>query len=147
MRLPCLRYEGKTEKPMPTTYPKNPVTIRDYIRKKRMELKLLQKDVAKICGVTGDCIANWEKNRSMPQIQHFPHIIHFLGYLPFDIDITTLPGRLKAYRQISGLSQKQLVKILDVDGATICSWEKAENSPQKKMLLKMEMLLDEIRRF
>jgi DNA-binding XRE family transcriptional regulator len=42
-----------------------------------MELKLPQKDVAKICGVTEDCITNWEKNRCEPQVQFFPHIVKF----------------------------------------------------------------------
>lgn len=70
-----------------------------------MDLKLLQKDVAKICGVTEDCITNWEKNRNTPQIQFFPRIIDFLGYMPFEVDLTTLSGKLKAHSYINGLSQ------------------------------------------
>jgi predicted transcriptional regulator len=56
---------------MPISYPEHPVSIGDHIRKKRMELKLLQKDVARICGVTEDCITNWGKNTSIPQIHFF----------------------------------------------------------------------------
>lgn len=108
-----------------------------------MELKLLQKDLAKICGVTQDSIANWEKNRTVPQIQFFPRIISFLGYLPFWVDMKTLPGKLKAYRHINGLSQKQLGKILEVDGATVCSWELGEQNPQKAMLTKLDAILKE----
>jgi transcriptional regulator with XRE-family HTH domain len=62
------------------TYPENPVSIGDHIRKKRMELKLLQKDVAKICRVTEYSITNLEKNQSKPKIQFLPHIAKFLGY-------------------------------------------------------------------
>lgn len=58
--LPCLRYESQTRKPLPLSCPENPVSIGDHIRKKRMQLKLLQKDVAKICCVTEDCITNWK---------------------------------------------------------------------------------------
>ena len=126
---------------MPISYPKIPVSIGDHIRKKRMELKLFQKDVAKICGVTEDCITNWEKNRTVPQIQFFPNIISFLGYIPFEADLTTLSGKLKAHRQINGLSQKQLGKILGVDGATICSWELEENQPHKAIFEKLDMML------
>jgi DNA-binding transcriptional regulator YiaG len=56
---------------MPISYPEHAVSIGDHIRKKRMELKLLQKDVARICGVTEDCITNWGKNRSISQIHFF----------------------------------------------------------------------------
>lgn len=112
--LPCLRYEAQTEKPMPVSYLQNPISIGDNIRKKRMELKLFQKDVAKILDVAKDSITNWEKNRSSPQIQFFPGIINFLGYLPFEINLTTFSGKLKAYRQINGFSEKQLGEILKV---------------------------------
>ncbi|KQS37174.1 XRE family transcriptional regulator [Pedobacter sp. Leaf194] len=106
-----------------------------------MELKLLQKDVAKICGVCEDSITNWEMNKSVPQVQFFPRIIKFLGYLPIEVDMTTLPGRLKAYRYFNGLSQKQMGKILSVDGATICSWELEEHQPHKEMLKKLDAML------
>jgi DNA-binding XRE family transcriptional regulator len=140
--LPCLRFERQILKPMPIPYPENPVSIGDHIRKKRMELKLLQKDVAKICGVTEDCITNWEKNRSVPQIQFFPNIISFLGYFPIDIDTNTFSGRLKFYRYKNGLSQKQLGKILNVDGATVCSWESDEFQPMRKTMTKLQTLLE-----
>lgn len=129
---------------MPDSYPQNPITIGDNIRKKRMELKLLQKDVAKILGVTEDSITNWEKNRSLPQIHLFPRIISFLGFLPFEIDLITFSGKLKAYRQINGLSQKQLGEILKVDGATISSWELGENQPHNRMLSKVNSMVKEI---
>jgi hypothetical protein len=41
--LPCLRFESQTGKPMPISYPKSSISIGDHIRKKRMELKLLQR--------------------------------------------------------------------------------------------------------
>jgi hypothetical protein len=49
-----------------------------------------------------------------------------LGYLPFEFDMSTLPGRLKAYRLMNGLSQKQLGKILKVDGVryAVGNWAK-----------------------
>ena len=105
-----------------------------------MEFKLLQKDVAKICGVTEDCITNWEKHRSEPQIQFFPHIIKFLGYWPFDFDTTALPGKLKEYRYMNGLSHKRLGKIVGVDASTVGSWENQKTVPKPNELGKLEML-------
>ena len=119
----------------------NPVSIGDHIRKIRMELKLLQKDLARICGVTEDCIRNWEKNRSAPQIRFFRRIISFLDYMPFEVDLTTLSGKLKAYRHINGISQKQFGKVLGVDGATVCSWELEENKPHKAIMEKIDLML------
>jgi DNA-binding XRE family transcriptional regulator len=107
-----------------------------------MDSKLLQKDVAKILGVSEDCITNWEKNRSNPQIQFTPHIIQFLGYLPFSFDQTTLSGKLKTYRHVKGISQKKLGTMLNVDGATISSWEQGESQPHKQTLIKLYALLN-----
>jgi DNA-binding XRE family transcriptional regulator len=129
---------------MPASYPENPVSIGDHIRKKRMELKLLQKDVAKICGVTVDCITNWEKNRSLPQIQFYPSIIKFLGYFPFTVDTSTLVGKLKAYRYLNGLSHNRMGRLMEVDGSTICSWENEENNPPQKKVMKLDLLLEKI---
>jgi DNA-binding XRE family transcriptional regulator len=84
---------------------------------------------------------NWEKNRNAPQIQYYPRIINFLGYLPFNIDLTTLPGKLKAHRYIKGLSQNQLGKILSVYGATVGSWELEENNPHEVILAKLDIML------
>lgn len=75
---------------MPVSYPESPVSIGDHIRKKRMELRLLQKDLAKILEVTEDSITNWKKNRSVPQIHFFPNIIQFLGHLPFEMHLQEL---------------------------------------------------------
>jgi DNA-binding transcriptional regulator YiaG len=126
---------------MPLSYRENTVSIGDNIRKKRMELKLRQTDVAVICGVSEDCIRNWEKNRSTPQIQFFPRVINLLDYIPFEVNLTTLSGKLKAHRYINWLSQKQFGKILGVDGATVCSWELEENKPHKEIMEKLDSML------
>lgn len=123
------------------TYPENPVSIGDHIRKKRIELKLHQKDVAKICGVTEDSITNWEKNRSKPKIQFLPHIIKFLGYAPFEVDMTTYQGKLKAYRYKNGLTHAQIGKIFDFNASTIGAWENGKHAPMKNELKKLQQLL------
>jgi len=104
---------------MPATYPQNPVTVGEHIRKKRMKLKLFQRDVAKILKVSEDCITNWENNRGTPQINHFPKIIEFLGYIPLEIDTSTLVGKLNACRYRSGFSQGELAKAAKVDAGTM----------------------------
>ncbi|MEI6575087.1 MAG: helix-turn-helix transcriptional regulator [Bacteroidota bacterium] len=61
-------------------YPANPKTIGEHLRKKRLEEKLLQKDVAKMLGVTEDTVTNWENNRSIPMKKLRLEIINFIGY-------------------------------------------------------------------
>jgi len=59
-------------------YPKEIITIGDQIRKTRLDRGLLQKDVAKLIGVTEDCITNWEKNRNKPQKKYYEQVYSFL---------------------------------------------------------------------
>lgn len=116
----------------------NPTTIGEHIRKKRIESRLLQADIAKILNVSEDCITYWENNRSTPQIQYFPHIIRFLGYSPLEFDETTFGGRLTAYRWKNGLSNEKLGMLLGVHGSTILAREKGEKPTQTKTHKKVE---------
>ena len=64
-------------------FPTQLKTIGDHIRARRLDLGLLQKDVAEIIGVTTDTITNWEKGRNQPMIWHYLKIKKFLGCSPF----------------------------------------------------------------
>jgi len=59
--------------------PKEPQTIGDHIRRRRLGLKLFQKDVAEKIGVDKTSIRNWEANATLPEIRLMPAIIGFLG--------------------------------------------------------------------
>jgi len=124
--LPSLRFETETVKPIDSSYPKNPTSIGEHIRKKRMELKLFQKDLAILFGVSEDCITYWENSRSTPQIQYYPALIRFLGYYPFELDLTAFEGRIKAFRYINGLSQKQFATLMKINPRTAQQWEKGQ---------------------
>ncbi|MCX5857577.1 MAG: helix-turn-helix transcriptional regulator, partial [Deltaproteobacteria bacterium] len=50
-------------------YPKSPKKIGERIRKRRMDLKLFQRDVAGIIGVTENTINNWENCEIKPENQ------------------------------------------------------------------------------
>jgi len=65
-------------------YPKHLKALGNHIRAKRLDLGLLQKDVAGIIGVTTDTITNWEKGRNQPMHWHYLKINKFLGYSPFE---------------------------------------------------------------
>lgn len=145
--LPCLRYESKTGKPMHLGYLQNPASIGEHIKKRRMDLKLFQSDVAKIFNVSTDCVTYWENNRSTPRIIFYPKIMEFLGYSPLDFDETTLSGRIKAYRYRNGITSKMFGNMLKVDPSTITEWENGIRVPAPKHLLKLEILLNKVNKF
>lgn len=58
------------------------VTIGDHIRKRRLDLKLTQKQVAGILGVNEMTIVNWELGHTEPLKKHTARIIDFLRYNP-----------------------------------------------------------------
>ncbi|WP_318271277.1 helix-turn-helix domain-containing protein [Sphingobacterium cellulitidis] len=57
--------------------PESPKSIGDHIRNKRMELKLLQEDVAKIFDVSEDYITNWEKIGLYPKSNRSLRLLNF----------------------------------------------------------------------
>jgi len=69
-----------------------PVTIGEHIRAKRRERRLRQSDVGNQIGVGAETIANWEKEKAVPQIGFMPAIVRFLGYDPTP-EPTTLTDR------------------------------------------------------
>jgi len=68
----------RVPKPYGNKYVITPITFGDKIRNRRIELNLLQKDVAVIIGVCEDTITYWENNRVTPQEKHFKKIQFFL---------------------------------------------------------------------
>ena len=62
--------------------PVQPKTIGDHLRRRRLALKLLQRDVAERLGVTESSVWNWEANGSQPDFRYMPAIIGFLGLQP-----------------------------------------------------------------
>ncbi len=114
-------------------YPEEPRTIGEHIRKVRMDRKLFQKDVAKIIGVSEDCITNWENNRSTPQIRYLPIINDFLGYIPqTNQEQKDWGSILLQYRREQGMTQKELAKLIGIDDRTLGKIEKGNGRPFKK---------------
>jgi transcriptional regulator with XRE-family HTH domain len=72
-----VRLEGK--KPKDKAYPREIKTIGDAIRKRRLDLGLLQRDVAKIVGCDKTSVVNWEKGYNSPRRTKIASIERFLG--------------------------------------------------------------------
>jgi len=65
-----------------------------------------------------------------------------LGYDPFtSAEAATIGERIKAFRQLHGLSQKPLAKQLGIDPATLARWEKDLARPSKRLKGRLEDFL------
>jgi DNA-binding XRE family transcriptional regulator len=126
-----LTLQGK--KPLPRAYPKRLRTLGDHLRKRRLDLKLLQREAAERFGVDKTTIYLWESNRVKPSLATTPKIIEFLGYDPQPANPESLGEKICNFRRIHGLSQKKLARLLQVDQSSIGNWERGEHQPSEKL--------------
>lgn len=126
--LPFCHVRLSGPKPQQKAYPKALKALGDHLRKKRLDLGLLQKDVAKQLGVDTASIGNWESNDIQPMVHCLPGIIAFLGHNPLP-EADDLIGKLKRLRVSVGLTQEQLARSLGIDESTIAGWERGESLP------------------
>jgi DNA-binding XRE family transcriptional regulator len=63
---PKIKYTVKRPRVLPDDYPMRPRTLGERIKKRRFDLGLYQKDVAKVVGVDVNTITLWEKGRTKP---------------------------------------------------------------------------------
>ena len=115
------------KRPPNPAYPTELITIGDHLRKARMDRGLYQAAVARILNSTEDSIKNWENNHNIPKVSKMKGVIEFLGYVPYSWENGTRGMRLYVARQSSGLSYKNLGRIIKVDPATISGIERKEN--------------------
>jgi transcriptional regulator with XRE-family HTH domain len=108
-------------------------TLGDHIRTRRLDLKLLQRQVAEEIGVSGATITTWERNASTPVARYIPAIIRFLGYDPLP-SADSLPERLRRARRLLGLTQREMAERLGVDPCTLRDWEAGLHQPTRGSL-------------
>ncbi len=114
MRLPRLCCRSHTSAGAVVRIPTEPRTLGDHIRKQRLELKLMQKDVAERLGVGRSTVFNWEANTKAPDLRYMPAIIAFLGYDPLP-DGRAWAARLVRRRTVFGMPQKEAAERIGVD--------------------------------
>jgi DNA-binding transcriptional regulator YiaG len=127
-------------RPEPAKYLKQLNTLGDHIRARRLNLNLLQMQVADQFGVHEQTITNWERNASSPEIRYIPTILTFLEYDPFP-PAQSLSERLATVRKMLGLSQQSLALVLGVDPGTCQSWEAGQHEPTRKRVELIERFL------
>jgi transcriptional regulator with XRE-family HTH domain len=131
--LPFCHLELRAARSKPAKYPKQINSLGDHIRARRLDLKLLQKQVADQIGVHEQTITGWERNATIPEVRYVPAIIQFLGYDPLP-ETNSFSERLATARRALGLSQRKMAEKLGVDPATLLGWETGRHQPTPKSL-------------
>jgi len=138
--LPFIHFSLTASKPKSSDYPKSLKTMGDHLRKRRLDLKLLQKDVGQRIGVAVATMWNWENGRVSPEVKHLPAIIAFLGYNPLPPP-AGLADRLVWFRQSKGWTQEAFAKVLVVDQTTLAKWEQGRRVPKGQYMVKVSKIL------
>ena len=116
----------------------------DHIRKKRIELGLLQRQVADRLGADPQSVNAWELNYRQPALRRLPAITEFLGYDPNVVpDQAPLGRRIAARRRAMGLSQKTLANGLGIDEGTLRRLEQGRLPSTRRIRDAIEKWLSE----
>lgn len=117
-------------KTLPKGYPALPEDLGEHIRKRRLDLGLLQIETAKIIGVTESTVWNWEHGTE-PELIHMPKIIDFLGYIPFECPEDPL-GKLRYFKKVRGLSYERLGAVMGRNSEQLEDWLSGRIQPCRK---------------
>ena len=102
----------------PKDYSEIPTTLGGYLKKRRRELGLLQREVAERMGVSTDSVANWENDETKPVAAQFRPVVEFLGYDPTP-EPRTVAERLAAKQRRLGASLAQIARHLGWDPSSL----------------------------
>jgi len=105
-----------------------------------MDLKLRQRDVAGIIGVTECTVFGWEKGVREPSPRHIPRIIDFLGYTPFECP-GDIVGRLSYFKRIKGLTFRGLGELMGRDHEQLADWLNSQKKPYPRNLESINQFL------
>ena len=118
-------------------YPDFLRTWGDYIKVRRLDLKLTKRQLSLRFNVSDVTIYLWERNKVKPSLTQIPKIIEFLGRDPFENKADSLAERIKDFRRVRGLARKKLADQLGIDPSTLEGWETGKHQPTKKLLDKI----------
>lgn len=140
--MPICHVTLSATKPRDRAYPAELNTIGDHLRKRRLDLGLLQREVAERIGVTNCTIQYWETNLVAPALRFRPRIASFLGYDVCSVsEPESVAEKLRARRERFGLSRKKLAALLGLDPSSVAGWETDKHRPTKMSLALIDTIL------
>jgi DNA-binding XRE family transcriptional regulator len=117
---------------IPKGYKRNPVTLGEHLKKRRLEANMMQKEAAAELLVNEWTYSNWEKDQTTTEIRYMPRLIEWLGYDPNPPPKNSSEW-LMAVRRNLGLSRKRLAKLLGADESTVRQWEERTGPPAHRV--------------
>ena len=102
----------------------NPDGLAGHLKLRRYALGLTRKAAAKLIGVRGAAITQWETGNHTPESECWPGIIRFLGFDPICPHPKTFPEKIAYVCRHRGISRTALAALIGVDKATILKWER-----------------------
>jgi len=109
---------------------RKPVTLGDHLRRRRLKLKMYQKEVAAKLNVTTSTVWNWENTGSV-DLRFIPRVINFLGYNPIP-QPEDLLKKLAWYKQVNGLSLERLRTEMGRDPEQLADWLSGRHIPCRR---------------
>jgi len=119
-------------------YPDICRTWGDWIKTRRLDLKLTKRQLSLKFHVYDTTIYLWERNKVQPSLAQIPKIIELLGRDPFEKETDKFGEKIQKYRQVHGLSRKILAEQIGVDQSTLGGWESGEHQPTKRLFDKLK---------
>ncbi len=80
----------------------------------------------------------WELNRNQPTAKFAKAIIDFLGYIPFEVEDSSIGKQLYYARMISGNTQKQVANLIGCDASNLRYIELDQRKPGVETKRKIE---------
>lgn len=114
------------------------------VRKRRLDLGLLQREAAERIGCDKMTMVNWERGHTRPQVARMAQIVAFLGFNPIDAG-TTLGEHLVNFRKGRGMTQEAFAAQIGVNQSTLAKWERGEREPKGRFLDDIRAACPEIR--
>ena len=118
-----------------------PVTLGEHLKKCRLERTLTQGNAVAFLSVSVETLHNWETAKTAPAVKHWPAIMEFLGYCPYQRP-RSLGDRLRLHRMHRGLTFEELAEMLGIDPGSIACWEAGEQEPRGKYRKLIEAVVD-----
>ena len=124
---------------LPRGYPVDPRTIGEHIRKRRLDLGLLQIEVAGMIGVSENTVWNWEHGTE-PELIHIPAVLAFLDYVPWECPDDPV-GRLAHFKKVNGLSYVRLGSMMEKNPEQLEDWLSERINPCERNVQSIKSFL------
>jgi transcriptional regulator with XRE-family HTH domain len=137
-----LRLKSQRPRCLPRGYPVAPNALGERIRRRRLDLGLTQRTLARRLGVREETVHLWELDRIRPLARHYGRLVRVLGFDP-EPPSHSLAERLRAARRRAGLTQAELARRLGLDEGTVVQMEAGRRRHGRRAVEAVAAFLEE----